>query len=268
MPGFFLTAASLWAAAAGSAMGDCAPIPGWDEVLAREEVRWIVIGEMHGTAEIPQAFADAVCLTARERPVVVALEQPAFDQPLIDAWLVSDGGEAARRAFLAAQMWQGSMKDGRSSQATFELFDRLRHMHQAGQVRAVVAFVRPLVGSFTQAGHEEAMARGVAEAAVDGATVVALTGDGHARLGAVPWGDRYRAMASHLPPEQTVSLVAAGNGGEAWVCTGQPIECKAQPAYRPAQHERGVVLGGHDEGSYSGTLRLGVATTASPPQGS
>src|SRR5690606_30347352 len=105
---------------------------------------------------IPQTFADAVCLTARERPVVVGLEQPAIDQGLIDAWLVSDGGEAARRAFLAAEMWHGPLTDGRSSQAMFELFDRLRQMHQAGQIRAIVAFLKAPDGPRTQANYEVA----------------------------------------------------------------------------------------------------------------
>src|SRR5690554_1179150 len=110
----------------------CSQIPGWEQVLARAETRWIVIGEMHGSNEVPELFADAVCRTAQSRRVVVGIEQPASQQEAIDAFLDSDGGEAARRDFMEAAMWHGPMKDGRSSEAIFRLFERLRQMKAAG----------------------------------------------------------------------------------------------------------------------------------------
>src|SRR5690606_452039 len=99
----------------------CSPIPGWEQVLARAEARWIVIGEMHGSNEVPELFTDAVCRTAQSRRVVVGIEQPAIQQDAINTFLASDGGEAARRLFLEAAMWNGPMKDGRSSEAFFRL---------------------------------------------------------------------------------------------------------------------------------------------------
>ena len=131
----------LAVAAASPAAPACDPIPGWDRVLADSKIRWIVIGELHGTAETPAIFADAVCLTAKERgPVVVALEMPSGDQAKIDAFMASDGGRAAQAEFFTAMLWHMPMKDGRSSEAFFNLFERLRQMHREGRVARVVAF--------------------------------------------------------------------------------------------------------------------------------
>lgn len=83
---------------------ECQPIPGWNEMLEETSPQFIVVGEMHGNRESPQLFADAVCLTTQEQPVVVALELSQIEQGAIDAYLASDGGEKARQAFLSAPM--------------------------------------------------------------------------------------------------------------------------------------------------------------------
>src|SRR5690606_23831699 len=169
--GVIVALSPLLIAAASAADRPCEPIPGWDQVLT-EEVRWIVVGELHGNNETPALFADAVCLTARSRPVVVALEQPSTDQPAIDSFLVSDGGPEATRAFLKAMMWRAPMKDGRSSEATFRLFENLRQMHAAGLVRAVIAFQPAhLTGYPGPAEYERVMA----ETAIAGAEPDAVT---------------------------------------------------------------------------------------------
>jgi len=259
----------LLLAAAAPGATPCNPIPGWDQVLAGDDPRVIVLGEVHGSNEVPALFADAVCLTAQTRPVVVAVEQRSDDQAAVDSFIASDGGEEARLAFLRAQMWNAPMKDGRSSEAYFRLFETLRQMRAAGMIQAVVAF-QPV--SFTQRPtpeeYEKAMAEIVLSGAKDGATVVALVGNVHAMLTAVPRDPPYMPMAGHLPPDQvvTLNLVPVGDS-ETWVCQGQPIECGAKPTGgAPTGHPRGVELGSIGEGAYSGVLYLGVPTTASPPQ--
>lgn len=97
-----LAALSPLLTVAAATAAPCNPIPGWERVLADEKVRIVVLGEMHGTNEMPALFADAVCLTAQARSVVVALEQPSVDQAAVDAFLASDGGDEAKRAFLGA----------------------------------------------------------------------------------------------------------------------------------------------------------------------
>lgn len=248
----------------------CRPIAGWDSLLAREQVRWIVIGEMHGNAESPAIFADAVCLTAQVRPVVVALEMPSMAQPAIDAFIASDGGEDAQAAFLADPIWHYEFKDGRSSQAMFRLFQRLRVMRAAGHIeRVVAAMAIDPAGPPTRARHEELMAEAVAAAGADGATVLMLVGGAHARLQQLNFGGKaYQPMAALLPRSQTITLNIENNGGETWACTGRPIVCGPIANGRPdvRSHRREVRLDGTVGDAYSGKLFLGTATTTSPPQ--
>jgi hypothetical protein len=260
------------ASAAPTASADCTPIPGWERVLSDENVRWIVIGELHGTAETPAIFADAVCLTAEKRgPVVVALEIPSSDQPAIEAFMTSDGGPAAQAEFFKARIWHTGT-DGRSSQAVFRLFDRLRQMHLRGRVDRVIAFQddrpsRDPPGA-GQGPYEQRLAASVRAAGTKGATVVTLVGDSHARRTETGFGKPFMPMATHLPPDQTLTLFADGNGGAAWNCTGpKPTDCGAHElGARPEPAKRGAVLGPILEGAYDGLLNLGTATTASPPQ--
>lgn len=248
----------------------CQAIDGWDSLLARDQVRWIVIGEMHGNAESPTIFADAVCLTAQARPVVVALEMPSIAQANIDAFMASDGGEDAEAAFLADPIWHYEFKDGRSSQAMFRLFQRLRAMHAAGQIeRVVAAMAIDPAGPPSRARHEELMAGALAAAGEGGATVLMLVGNAHARLQPLDFGGEvYPPMASLLPGSQTITLNIENNGGETWACSGRPIVCGSITNGRAQvlSDRREVRLGGQADESYSGQLFLGTATTASPPQ--
>lgn len=258
----------LLIAAGAPAEPPCAAIAGWEQVLARDSVRFVILGEIHGSNEMPAVFADAVCLTAADRPVVVALEQTSADQAAIDAFMASDGGPDARRAFLGAQMWNGPMKDGRSSEAYFNLFETLRQMRQAGRISSVVAF-QP--SSFdrdpTPAEYERAMAELVEVAGQSGATVLALVGNVHAMRVEVPWQGGYMPMAGHLPATETVTLNLVADGGESWNCRAGPDSCRAYASPGPPQpHQRGIVLSTGENEPFSGTLYLGVPSTASPPQ--
>lgn len=266
MSSFVALSLLILAASTPAAASRCAPIPGWEDVAAQQRVRWIVIGEVHGTNEIPVLFADAVCLTAQSRPVVVALEQPTSDQSAIDDFINSDGGAKATRAFLAAGMWNGSLKDGRSSEAYFRLFELLRQMRAAGRIKSVVAF-QPSTFSEppTSAEYEAAMAEQLREAARPDATVIALVGNVHAMQSETPWQPSYLALAGHLPRQSTLTFNTASNGGESWTCQGNPMTCGPHPSHGSgAQRARGVEMSA-EEGPYSGVIYLGTRTTASPP---
>jgi len=116
-------------ALAAASTSPCPQIAGAERLWAKPETQWVMVGEMHGTAEMPALFANLVCQAAESgRPITVALEQDAEMQPAIDAFLTSDGGPAAHSAFLAAPMWNRKMQDGRASQAMLALYDRLRVM--------------------------------------------------------------------------------------------------------------------------------------------
>lgn len=117
----------------------CVPVPGAVQ-LWQPDVRWVIVGEMHGTNEAPDAFANLVCLAAAsKRPVTVALEFSPDDQSIIDSYLASNGGADARSNLSKLHTFSSGMQDGRGSLAFLRLFERLRVMKRAGQISGVVA---------------------------------------------------------------------------------------------------------------------------------
>lgn len=266
--------AALTALLLGAAQPACAPIAGADQ-LWKPATRWVIAGEMHGTAEMPAAFYDLVCLAVRTgRPVYVALEYPSREQGLIDAFLASDGGTAARAALFKGFLWQLKGQDGRASQAFLRLFDQLRLMKQAGQIRGVTAFVPdiPNIMDVQKAGTLNAtINKGMADdlkaiAAPDNALILTLVGGIHAMTTQVTFGkETYRPAAALLPRERAISIRLAANGGEAWNCQET---CGPHPSGIARQAQRGLIYGPAQPSSadrFDATFELGVPTTASPP---
>jgi len=65
------------AATIAASTPNCAAIDGADTVLADKNLSFLVLGELHGTAETPAIFADLVCLATLKRgKVVVGVEFP------------------------------------------------------------------------------------------------------------------------------------------------------------------------------------------------
>lgn len=247
----------------------CKPISDWNTIISEKKIRWIVLGEMHGTNEMPEIFADAVCLTAQVSPTVVALELPAIDQPRIDAYLKSDGGPKAQQAFFEAYIWKSRVKDGRSSEAFFRLCEQLRRWHKIGKVRAVIAF-QPVRFKEppTSAEYERAMADLIEKNTPKGFRVLVLVGNVHAIRTKVDFGpEPYLPMAGHLPRRNTISLDISSNGvSSAWACRGQG-QCGEMTFGRKGdEHARGVILNKESNERYDGQLFLGTSTTASVPQ--
>jgi hypothetical protein len=266
--------AALTALLLASTPPACAPISGADQ-LWKPGTRWVMVGETHGTAEMPAAFYELICLAVRTgRPVYVALEYPSREQRLIDAFLASDGGAPARAALFKGFLWQLKGQDGRASQAFLRLFDQLRVMKQAGQIRGVTAFVPELstIMDIQKAGTLNATVnKGMADdlkaiAAPDNALILTLVGGIHAMTTQVTFGgESYLPAAALLPRERAISIRLAGNGGDAWNCQAT---CGPHPNGVARQAQRGLVYGPAQPFSadrFDVTFELGMLTTASPP---
>lgn len=244
----------------------CDPPSGIPELLDRDQ-RIVVVGEMHGTAETPAAFARIVCEAATRGPVTAALELPQPMQPQLDAFMAADSDAAAAAALDGTWFMNPRIDDGRTSRAMLEMMQALRRLRVEGRDVAIVAFQpgssRPR--DFPQSYYELDMGYLLSRAAIDRpeAKVFALVGNVHAGK---TDNDNYPGLglpaAGHLPTDETVSLYVAQQGGEAWNCTS---DCGVHPV--PARHDaeaRGLVLGGYGGGAYDGVLALGPST-ASPP---
>ncbi len=242
----------------------CTPVPGADQ-LWQPSTRWVIVGEIHGTMETPDAFINLACLaSATERPVTIALEYSEDWQPVIDAFLASDGGVEARAALLALPIWRSEFQDGRASVAFLKTFDRLRLMKQAGVIEAVVC-ADANIRSSANDDRDASMARAwkSIEAKRNG-LILALVGNVHSMR--KPWVRRDGTIVtagSLMPRTRTMTINVVGNGGAAWTC--QMDGCAPHANGRARTVATGIVLSDNAETPWDAIYELGVPTTAAEP---
>lgn len=219
---------------------DCGDdIPGAKALLASGAV--VMLGEMHGTAEIPAFVGTLACHAARAGlPVHLGLEIPHTEQAAIDQYLAGAGTDAAREALLAGAHWQGDMQDGRSSVAMLGLIEQMRRLRARGMEVAVFAFDVEAAGEIPWNERDAKMAeRILARATVHPrALVLTLTGNLHNRKApGLPWDDSLVPMGVHVAAghARVTSLDVRYAAGDAWNC--QQDGCgahalKGKPEYR------------------------------------
>jgi hypothetical protein len=211
-------------------------------------MRFVIVGEIHGTAEAPAIFGELVCAAvASGRPVVVGLERlPAEEDALRNG---------SREAVVALQGWQHF--DGRSSAAMLELVMRLREMKLA----ELVGFAAD--GAPTAGVREERMAAALEAASKrhHGALVIALTGNLHGSKKPIEGFGNYPFMAMLM--QDTVSLLISDRGGTAWTSTNG--ECAPHAIKGAGSDRREIVMGKARMAGYDGELSTGAAATASDP---
>lgn len=257
---------ALLIAALLTTQSTCAPPEGFDALVEGPE-RFIIVGELHGTAEAPAAFAEMVCAAADRGPVTVALELPVDMQRRLEAFLAAPDAASALATLEGSRWATPRMNDGRNSQAMLAMMQSIRDLRAAGRDVAFHAFQpsAPRPPGLTQAWYELDMAHALAGAINErpSAKVLAIVGSIHARKARL---DHLPALglpaAGHLPGAEVVSLRVAQQGGEAWNCQQ---ECTANPV--PTHDDpqaRGLIMEPTDDGAFDGILALGPST-ASPP---
>jgi hypothetical protein len=269
MRGFAILALSAVMAAAPWSAGRSATITGEATLWSNPQTRYILVGEVHGTAEAPALFGDLACDShASGRPVVAAVELNEGSQAAIDAFIASDGGLAARRRFLQHPIWNMASKDGRSSQAYLALFEQLRICFQARKIAGVAAIQPSWKAGWTDNDLNAAMAALLERAAErrKAVLVVALMGNFHVRREPQSFGGRtITPAAARLPAGQTVRLSVV-TGGQAWNCAGpRPADCGVHALSGLPPGHRSVSLDPSAASGFDGTIDLGVSATASPP---
>ena len=215
--------------------------------------RTLILGEMHGTRELPEAAGAIACDASRRGPVVLGLELPveALSQP----------GQSA--------YWREAFPDGRSSEAMAALVERVATWRREGRPLEVLAFD----GNETATeSRDTVMAATIARRRAErpDATFVLLMGNLHARkqVGS-PWkpDDGHRWLATQLRFPVTALNVAAP-AGTMWVCTGAAREsCGARSwnASKGAQASNSVRL--ENSAVFDGVLDLASLTASPPAQG-
>lgn len=192
--------------------------------------RLLLLGEKHGTREIPCLVGDLIDALATRGPVRLALELPRGQQERLDALLASRddaSADAARAALLADPWWrrEPAANDGRRSHDVLDLLMRLRASRLAGRDVRVVAFdVDPGSGLSGDA-RDAAMADAVRAAhEPDRGHLLVLTGNVHAMTALPEWAPPQMPvpMGSHLRDLSPLSLDIVATDGAFHACAGTP----------------------------------------------
>ncbi|HYO67627.1 MAG TPA: hypothetical protein VEU33_16245, partial [Archangium sp.] len=230
----------------------------------------MLLGELHGTREVPRFVALSTCQAAsRGIPVTVGLEMPVENQERVRRFIASAGTEHDRALLMESPFWRSPYPDGRSSQAVAQLLEQLRWLRAQGLDVEVFVFDHPeLQGE----AREAAMARSVQSQVEAGPERFFLisTGNIHPRTRpGVPWDLGYRPMgymlARSLP--SLVSLDVAYDSGTAWICSvGDTLECGERTTKGQDNGNRYFVsfFDQPSEAGFHGVFYVG-AVSASPP---
>ncbi|WP_156359855.1 hypothetical protein [Sphingomonas sp. Leaf10] len=293
---FFIAVASIGLAAAAPTVahaGERCGVPdGWAEVTRRKP-RYVVFGEIHGTAQSPAFIGTLACaLTTRGERVLVAVELSSSDNDALQAaWRLPPGQfpEALHKTGLVGR------RDGVGSVATRDMIVRLHALKSAGRPVSIVAFNgardsaqrAKFADQPGQGPHEAAQAENIRNAAAAGRYdhVLVLVGNLHARKEPIERDTAtFRPMAMQLAPAgKVMSLNMATAGGSAWTCElragakferGKPIssgmiECAGHPVRSDSTINRAPFVavqplpGTQHDPAYDGWFWLGTVT-ASP----
>ncbi|MDZ5650287.1 hypothetical protein [Nitrospirillum sp. BR 11828] len=254
--------ATLMAPQAGRA-ARCAPVPGVETFLDPAKT-YFVVGDFHGTAEIPAMVADIVCAaTAKFHKLVLALEFPVTNTEALKDFSRHPETPATALPFFAPD--PTGMADGRSSVAMARMLEQIRTLAGPGITVSFVPF-QPVPGPPDPGLYEKAMADGViaAHQAHPDAKILIFVGRAHARKAPTERSGAVLPMAAHLPAGQTVSLDVTSTGGSAWTCSLADMTCGPKtlgdaPDIPPA----GITM--TPSAAYDGSLPVGKPFSASPP---
>jgi|CXWL01.1.fsa_nt_gi hypothetical protein len=252
----------------------CSATPAPDQsdyaaLMARVEAhRLLLIGEIHGTAQVPAIVASlATRMAALERPLIVGLELPRTLQPALKRFLASAGTQEDRKKLLAEDFWQRDYQDGRSSVAMLELLESLRALDIKRDLE-VLAFDVPADTKLSGAERDQRMAERIAAAleAKPLARAIVLAGNFHTRIQAeAPWDPKHQFMGYRLETFDPYAIEIIGIQGSAWICTGADVDsCKARET--PANTlEPGLELGDTiNERGHHAIWRLPISEMSPP----
>ncbi len=199
----------------------CDAYEGTAELLERTDGHIIVLDEIHGTNEAPEALQQLACAALEQgKQVRIGLEAVWTQGAPLDAALRAPFDPGA--VFEAAPiMW--TTLDGRGSGAILGILKQVAAWRTEGRDVSVFAFdgaAEEWVDAGNQAtARDAAMARHVdRETEAYGGVVLLLTGGFHARKHAFEFaGETYTPMASLITIRPVFSLQMIYEGGEAWV---------------------------------------------------
>jgi len=186
--------------------------------------RLLLLGEKHGTREIPDLVEALVAAYAGEGPVLLGLEIPRTEHPPLSAYLNSDGGPDARAALLDTPFWRRTddQHDGRRSYDMVDLIEAVRTMRGRGADVAIL----PYDVAANHAGGNDARDRSMAQRvraalqALPRGRLLVLGGNVHAMLARPGFAppEMQVPMGAHLRDLGPFAVDITAHGGQFWAC--------------------------------------------------
>jgi len=245
------------------------PILGLGKVARPGNV--VLLGELHGTQQVPHFVAQSACQAALQGiPVTVGLEVPDVNQERLRNFVASQGREEDWAKLMESPFWRSPYPDGRNSEAVAYLLETLRKLRGQGLDIEVFAFDRPpLEGD----AREEVMAMTVLEVAARSPkrALLVVSGNLHPRqVKGLPWNPDYRPMGLRVADVRpnVFSLDIAYDTGTAWICAVDPqqkLDCGVKPAKGTDNGQRYFVhlFGGRKDG-FHGIYYVGPVSASVP----
>jgi hypothetical protein len=247
---------------------ECNDIPGTEKFLSGHKI--VMVGENHGTKEMPMTFVRLVCAALRQgNTVSVGLELPSEQTEPLNKYLQSNGDASAKREFLGSAFWETD-RDGRSSIAYADMIDTLRALQRRGFPLSVFPLHTEAITSANVGRYDEMMADRVWQEYEThvAALVLSYTGRVHSMKKMPVWARPHipPPMGVHLTDLDPVSILLESTGGSSWDCRNR-TECgQHSDPVRPALSTIPLfaVTVPEDGEIYTAQIEVGI-TNASPP---
>lgn len=190
----------------------------------------LIIGERHGTEQIPRVVGDLIAREAAYGPVTLALERDTTEATALAAYLdTATSATDAAHALLALPDWRDNPGDGRSSIAMFQLLQRVRGLRARGRPVQVLLLRKPIAQGLSEGARMDALEAGMAAQLRQQrmrhprTRVIALLGAFHARRQVAAFPHSVTDRLDDLQPR----LVWMSGRGQAWNC--QADACGPRP---------------------------------------
>jgi hypothetical protein len=209
---------------------DCDNLPGTERYLTAGHT--VMIGEWHGTKEMPKTFVRVVCSALRKGEAVSVGLEIEDHTGALETYTASAGTSAERKRLLSTPHWTGDF-DGRSSLAYFDMIEAFRVLRSRG-------FPLTVFGLYDRRGENESPDQILAtrlrreRVARPRVLILTLTGNFH-NMRRCPGGcpdqipTPMGALVSDLDP---ISINLIFESGQAWSCLSR-TDCDARDVPSP-----------------------------------
>lgn len=195
-------------------------------VLQRAKSKLIIVGELHGTSQIPELVLDMVRTASRHGPVRIGLEMPQASEAVVQQFVRSDGGATDVKRLKQLDFWK--LPDGRATVAVLNMIKAVRTLHHEGYDVGIFAMEPnyPDPAKATLDYKERGMAAAISStisSSPKNTRLIALMGSYHARFEGEFIGSSGLSVTERLANRHPDVLLVNGRSVSAWTCLGR--EC-------------------------------------------